>query len=255
MEHPCNGCIPCRINRAQVWTTRLMLESYAWADTSFLTLTYDEENTPTHLKKTHLQGFFKRLRKQTRIKYYACGEYGPLTKRPHYHAVVFGISPLQEQFVHDSWQKGFVQVGEFNRTTANYVTGYVIKAWRSKFEKRPDGLTKEFALMSQGLGRSALDTEQLCKTLSAIGKSESSYHRIRVDGKPRPIGRYLTTKLLDGISSNPDSVRQRERTTLLRARQIEYATGTEAVAAREAKRTISARRSSHLKSFSQRNKI
>jgi len=46
------------------------------------------------LKKTDIQKFFKRLRKchgkkHKSIKYYAVGEYGGQTLRPHYHIVIF----------------------------------------------------------------------------------------------------------------------------------------------------------------------
>jgi len=48
------------------------------------------------LIKRDVQLFIKRLRKEqdsrgsSKIKYYLVGEYGDLTKRPHYHAAIFG---------------------------------------------------------------------------------------------------------------------------------------------------------------------
>lgn len=60
----------------------------------FLTLTYDDVNLPPHgqLVKRDLQLFFKRLRKQFGpFRYVACGEYGELKRRPHFHVALFGL--------------------------------------------------------------------------------------------------------------------------------------------------------------------
>lgn len=60
----------------------------------FLTLTYDDANLPRHgqLLKRDLQLFFKRLRKLTGpFRYVACGEYGDLRRRPHFHVALFGV--------------------------------------------------------------------------------------------------------------------------------------------------------------------
>ena len=47
------------------------------------------------LQKSDLQKFFKRLRKKTheKISYYAVGEYGDNTQRPHYHIILFNAIP------------------------------------------------------------------------------------------------------------------------------------------------------------------
>ena len=46
------------------------------------------------LRKRDYQLFMKRLRKafpNDKIRFYAAGEYGPKTLRPHYHAILFGL--------------------------------------------------------------------------------------------------------------------------------------------------------------------
>jgi len=57
------------------------------------------DETPAHadsLIKRDVQLFVKRLRKDqdarglAKIRYYLVGEYGDQTKRPHYHAAIFG---------------------------------------------------------------------------------------------------------------------------------------------------------------------
>ena len=59
-----------------------------------LNLTYDDEHLPKHgqLLKTDLQKFFKRMRKSGfKFRYVASGEYGDVSKRPHFHIALFGV--------------------------------------------------------------------------------------------------------------------------------------------------------------------
>ena len=96
----CGKCLACRIQKRKEWSMRLWHE-LAYHDKSvFLTLTYDNNHMPDNesLRLRDLQLFFKRLRKSLNksnsnpIKYFACGEYGTSTLRPHYHAIVYGPS-------------------------------------------------------------------------------------------------------------------------------------------------------------------
>ena len=43
---PCGHCIECRINRAQDWSTRAMLESKYYLSNWFVTLTYEDNCLP-----------------------------------------------------------------------------------------------------------------------------------------------------------------------------------------------------------------
>lgn len=109
----------------------------------FLTLTFDREHLPADwsLDVRTWQLFAKKLRKDVGpFRFFACGEYGPVGLRPHYHACVFGL-PLEDvrQVVRDGrvighspaleavWQKGDCDVQPFSAATAGYVTGYVTK--------------------------------------------------------------------------------------------------------------------------------
>ena len=101
MEVPCGKCIECRIHQRKEWSLRLLHEMAYHERSVFLTLTYSDENLPDDLSisKRHLQLFLKRLRKQSGrkgIKYFATGEYGESTQRPHYHAIVFGVGLKNE---------------------------------------------------------------------------------------------------------------------------------------------------------------
>lgn len=108
IELPCGHCDGCRIDRSRDWANRCMMEMEYHTDAYFLTLTYNDVFVPRAwypdpatgeafcsltLRKRDWQLFMKRLRKNTGqdLRFYMCGEYGPKTFRPHYHAIVFGL--------------------------------------------------------------------------------------------------------------------------------------------------------------------
>ena len=166
----------CRINYTSAWKLRLLYELSNWDSALFLTLTYDNEHLPVDygLHKKDLVGFFKRLRSyldydgKGKIKYYAVGEYGGKTKRPHYHAIVFGLSPYSsevKQYIIDSWQNR-CEAWQFDRSRGKkcalqpvcpedieYVTGYVQKKLSGDMALEEYGNREHpFAIMSKGLG-------------------------------------------------------------------------------------------------------
>lgn len=158
---PCGKCFECREKRSAQWSYRLSCEDRVHATSFVTTLTYEDNNLvytddgPT-LVKHDLQCFFKRLRKRTatKVKYYACGEYGSDSHRPHYHAVIFGAT---EDGVLDSWNCGHVHFMPFGPATARYVTNYLCKSAGLDFGLRQP----EFSVMSKGLGKSYLTPEMI----------------------------------------------------------------------------------------------
>lgn len=165
-EVPCGKCAACRIRRTAEWTKRILDESEG-KETCFITLTYDDMNLPSDmsLHKEHLQKFWKRLRKSLtcKIKYYACGEYGEQTHRPHYHAIVIGWRPELEDLIYVSknvltsaklqklWPYGFNTVGTVTKESAQYVTGYIRKKIYGK-ENPYHPRTPPFSCSSTHLG-------------------------------------------------------------------------------------------------------
>lgn len=104
MRLPCGTCLGCRAAHATQWAHRAEHEATSWANNSFVTLTYDDDNLPAegHLDARALTLFVKRLRKRAArdretirrdssagIRYFACGEYGEQNERPHYHLLLF----------------------------------------------------------------------------------------------------------------------------------------------------------------------
>lgn len=174
----CGNCMACRISRSREWSTRLIYELTAWNyNAIFITLTYDDEHLPIGetLVKSDLQKFFKRLRKDLalenrKIKYFACGEYGDTKGRPHYHAIVFGMSYNEHdrQLIKDNWrlcsslrfdgsEDGFQPVHNNN---INYVTGYIRKKLNGKMALEQYGDNQPpFQCSSQGLGLEFAKTE------------------------------------------------------------------------------------------------
>lgn len=113
---------------------------------TFVTLTYDDENLPESgsLVKAHFQGFMKRLRKQhgSKIRFFHCGEYGETTNRPHYHAILFGVDFAdkirhsknaqgdqiwQSETLAKIWGKGHCWIGSVTPKSAAYVARYIMK--------------------------------------------------------------------------------------------------------------------------------
>ena len=90
----CGQCIGCRLERSRQWAVRCVHENKMHDVSSFVTLTYDNDYLPSGgtLVKRDLQLFMKRLRRSRdeKIRFYACGEYGDATQRPHYHLLLFG---------------------------------------------------------------------------------------------------------------------------------------------------------------------
>lgn len=89
---PCGKCLGCKISLTTDWTIRNCCEFAYYEHSAFVTLTYNDENLPDNysLSKVELQNFFDNLQHKfkdydgRKIRYYACGEYGDDTQRPHY---------------------------------------------------------------------------------------------------------------------------------------------------------------------------
>jgi len=144
IEIPCGQCIGCRINRQQMWAFRCLAEASLSPHNWFLTLTYDDANLPPRgeLRHRDWQLFAKRVRRALGpFRYLMCGEYGEQTKRPHYHALLFGLDlPDVDRFsvrrgypVFKSatlarlWGRGLHEIGTVTPQSARYCSGYVLK--------------------------------------------------------------------------------------------------------------------------------
>lgn len=165
MYLPCGKCLGCRLEYSRQWAIRCVHEAQLHLQNCFLTLTYDEDHLPLNgsLVKKDLQDFFKRLRSKLdysceklkipkiKVKYFACGEYGDHTLRPHYHVILFGYRPpdmeiwqrdhkkgsitFTSKIMDSIWQNGRVIVGnDVNFETCAYVARYVVKKYKFEVE-------------------------------------------------------------------------------------------------------------------------
>ena len=101
IEIPCGQCIGCRMRRASDWTIRVMHEASLHSENCFVTLTYGRDKLPPDgsLEHRDFQLFMKRLRRHfgKTVRFYMCGEYGPLNFRPHYHACLFNVNFISDR--------------------------------------------------------------------------------------------------------------------------------------------------------------
>lgn len=166
---PCGQCLACRIAKRREWSARLQHELATHDDAVFVTLTYSDEYNDNSLHKRDLQLFFKRLRKalgDRRIRYFACGEYGDRTQRPHYHAIIFGLSlrDTDKQLIMDAWRYADWKVPAIRKESfglaepdsIRYVAQYIDKKYtgeKADVEYVKKNREPVFKIASQGIGR------------------------------------------------------------------------------------------------------
>lgn len=162
---PCGTCVLCLKRRSASWAFRLRQQEKISKSSCFITLTYEEtplsyNGNPT-LKKRDYQLFMKKLRRSIKntkqissIKYYACGEYGERSKRPHYHAIMFNLPNKyikNPDHIEEIWSYGNIHFGKCENASIRYVTNYMMKGkWEPEGEL--DDREKEFSVMSKKLG-------------------------------------------------------------------------------------------------------
>lgn len=167
---PCGKCPKCRKRRVSSWSFRLMQEEKVSTSAHFITLTYDTRHVPItsvgtlSLRKKDLTNFFKRLRKAhppleesptaRSVKYYAVGEYGGKTERPHYHVILFNA---EVELIQPAWDLGHVYYGSVSPASVGYTLKYIQKNRKQAVGvAATDPRIREYAVMSKGLGISYL---------------------------------------------------------------------------------------------------
>lgn len=179
-----------------------MQEEKSHEHAHFVTLTYDTRYVPISengfmtLKPKDVQHYMKRLRKLvpgSQLKYYFVGEYGTKNKRPHYHAIIFGVP--DEKLYADAWalggiQFGTVHVGKVSSDSIAYTMKYIDKEGHRKQHGRDDRVP-EFSYMSKGLGSGYLSPAMKQYHRNHMGTlyvTKQSGHRV-------PMPRYYRKKI------------------------------------------------------------
>lgn len=201
---PCGKCIFCLSNRRDDWSFRLFQEFRRSKSAAFITLTYSPKFVPDcGLVKRHFQLFMKRLRKKSgdRLRYYAVGEYGTKTLRPHYHAIIFNYKG-NEKFLQSIWSApktrepyGIVHIGKVNEASIRYTTKYIIQGP----ETVPKGFSPPFALMSRAYGLGAC---YLTDSMVSWHREDNRNFAMMYDQKIR-LPRFYKDKIWPLVKSGP----------------------------------------------------
>lgn len=182
---PCGKCLECLRDKQNDWVVRLFMESQYHSNVLFFTLTYSPKSVPELVDcngvvyrtvyKKHLQDWFKRFRfryckyygENAQLKYFITSEYGPSTKRPHYHGLLFGVPyKVFNELALADWREnfGFADCKEVSRLTdvskrdksysnvMRYVAKYCIKGeFENPFVEQKK-VYPCFRLISKGIG-------------------------------------------------------------------------------------------------------
>lgn len=227
---PCGKCLACRISKRREWWIRCLHELEFHSHSIFVTLTYNDVYLPDNMSlvKKDLQKFFKRLRKKLtpmnrRIKIFACGEYGSPPKllhgrytighRPHYHAIIFGMSLdvedkilIMESWPFCDWNNPKIRKDAFGLAESDsirYVSQYIDKKYSGeKAVEEYDLKNREpvFRIFSPGIGRDYVDT---------YSEKIINNSCITVNGKAFSLPRYYIKRL--GVDPEPFKQKGREK--------------------------------------------
>ena len=214
IDIPCGQCIGCRLDYSRRWADRLMLELQLHDEKKcwFVTLTYDDDHIDDFdtclrlsadpqtgeigesfyrsLNVKNLQDFMKRLRYACypdKIRFFAAGEYGETSGRPHYHLILFNCD--LERFgwdqkylshnlcnqeykssllIQEKWPFGFNVCAPVTWKDCAYVSRYILKKQKGEGAEvyKQRNIDPPFTVMSRkpGIAREYYDLhpESVC---------------------------------------------------------------------------------------------
>lgn len=205
---------------------RCMHEKMMHAESAFLTLTYADRCIPKvgdmpTLVKRDLQLFMKRLRKvrPVGLRFFACGEYGEVTFRPHYHVLLFNSyfrdarslnsrspTPLYASAELDGlWSNGNCVIGEVTFDSCAYVARYTLKKVNGDgAAAHYAGREPEFLVMSRKPG---IGANFFSRYYSQLDRDRSAV----VNGRDGGLPRYYSERFIGPIDPAREVVLERER--------------------------------------------
>lgn len=223
---PCGSCRECLTQSSRSWAFRIMKEAQQHEDNWFITFTYDDNHIPENnmLDVKAISNFNKKLKVylnrkglKSDFRFYAVGEYGGQTARPHYHVIYFGLDipdlkyicktekgdlVFDSDFIRNVWSNGFITIEGVSVGSACYVARYCDKKKRlnksQKEELQKKGIVPEFSRMSNrpGIGAVYLDkAEELF--LNGIFNDY-------INGKSYSFPLYFTKKLKKMYADTPE---------------------------------------------------
>lgn len=197
----CGQCDTCRKERAQEWAIKLINESNYHKKACFITLTFDnkillDKNSKAakyganasfvfniNNSKEYFKKFIKRLRKKfsdKSITFYHVGEYGEKTKRPHHHAIIYGINFEEDRFemeksksgktqyfsktLSELWACGRTSIQDINKANTIYICQYSLKKFKN------NELNKRYKSIMSFSNRSKISTKWVRRNKEEIIK-------------------------------------------------------------------------------------
>lgn len=197
--------------------------------------------------KRDLQLFMKRLRKSQpqKVRFYACGEYGETTLRPHYHVILFNccFSDCREHSKNsrdetlytsptlaELWPQGHSLIGAVTFESAAYVARYCVKKVNGPAgELHYDGRSPEFALMSRrpGIGSGYYERH---------GQEVRDHDNVVINNREQSVPRFYDTRTEAHSEKTFTSIRRKRKL------KAAAAAGDNTVDRRRVKETIALRR-------------
>lgn len=247
---PCGQCLPCRLQRQYQWAHRIILEAEQARDAAFITLTYEDKHIPIlegtgisdietrktipcvgNLVPEDLQKWLKRLRKELPfpVRFFACGEYGGIKHRPHFHAIIFGLPPCRRgrtlrhpgpgnqptnpeqccsicRMIKKTWPYGLVDCDAVNFKVARYVARYTVKKLNGPAEELYQGRHPEFARMSLkngGIGSGTIPRIAEAVQYHGLDEHADVPRALRHGSKIMPLDKYMRRLLRVSLGRKP----------------------------------------------------
>lgn len=232
---PCGRCYECQSMRRSEWAFRMQYESYIHPNAYFLTLTYDDDHLNERDSLTGLcpanrkdiQNFIRELRRKCDLRYFGVHEYGSITKRKHFHLIVWMIIPdsnLDLAFVQKLWKFGFIQKDKLNSARIHYCTKYLNKPFRRSWKSQQEILDDCYLTLDQkkealidnfiksntfnfmstrpAIGSQLLDDVDMCNYIVQTTLETGRYPPVYINGRAFGLPRFFIKKLFSPKERN-----------------------------------------------------
>lgn len=249
----CHKCIACKLRDTRNWAIRVDKEvKNTHGISAMILFTYSEDTVPRNekgfeelrpkdmreflVKAWKMQRQLNKVKKRhkadlvmgmpievqeykTNFKYILAGEYGPETRRPHYHMLAIGLSyELLEKF-EELWGKGYVSIkypqGHAGGISGaiRYIVDYIGKNNSEEYTKK-NGLQPEFRRFSMGMGKAYIE-----KHRSQIKRGK--LHVVRMNNREYPMPKYMREKAFGKIEREVHNLKTLEKAEKREQEEIE----------------------------------